>query len=132
MNGNPIGDIVNAFKTSGNIEQTYTNNAGLSNSSVSKDFSNRENGNFICFISGHSHFPFVLRDGTYNDQVQILLPSGSNSYFQRKQDDIRPFSETLNSYYLAFDTTNRMIKILKAGHRATMDMRERKMMTINY
>ena len=132
MQGNPIGDIVQSFIDSTQINNTYTNSAGKADSIVSKDFSNREKGKFICYISGHHHFPYVLRDGTYNNQIQIIIPSGSNSYYQRKADDIRPVDDVLNSYYISFDTQHKLIKLLKEGNQTTMDMVKRDILAIPY
>ena len=134
MNGNPIGDIVQAFIEGTSINESYTTNMSSQSltSIVDKDFSSRGIGKFICYLSGHTHASFVLKDGTYNNQIQILLPSASDSYYQRKADDIRPISGIPNFYYLAFDTTNKLIKMVKAGHRITMDMTERDFITIPY
>ena len=134
MQGNPIGDIVQAFIEGTSINHSYTTTmiSETRTSTVDKDFTDRGTGKFICYVSGHSHAPFVLKDGTYNNQIQILLPSASANYYQRKADDIRPTEESPNFYYLSFDTTNNFIKIVKEGNRTTMDMVERNIVSIPY
>ena len=133
MNGNCIGDIVNAFINRTAINETYTNNISMPSSTVQKNFSARgADGKFICYLSGHTHAPFILRDGTYNDQIQVLLPSGSDSYAQRRGDDIRPLNDEENYYYIAFNTDRKVVKILKAGGRMTCDMRGRDFIEIQY
>lgn len=134
--GNEIGDVVNAYIHGLAINKTYeahmTNAGTVINMSVSKDFSARGSGKFVCYLAGHTHAPFVLKVKDYSDQLQILLPSASDNYYQRKADDIRPVSGSPNFYSLAFDTTNKLIKVLKVGHRTTMDMVERDFISIPY
>ena len=129
MSGNAIGDVVNAFIHSLTVNKTYTNNAytttGLPNSIVSKDFTGRANGKFICYLSGHSHAPYILHGGDYSDQLQILVPSASTNIYQRRADDIRPELAQPNYYVISFDTANKKVKLLKIGRRTTIDMRLR-------
>lgn len=131
----PIGDIVNAFIHSGSISETYHPRSAswnLDDSSVEKDFGNRENGNFICYICGHTHASFILRSGHYNDQMQIVLPSGHvTSNGQRRIDDIRP-DGTDNYYWIAVHPERGVIKLLKRGSNLTCDMRERYVAEIAY
>ena len=131
----PIGDIVNAFIHSSSISETYHSRYAswnLDDSSVEKDFSNRAAGNFICYICGHSHAPYILKSGHYNDQMQIVLPSGSlTSNGQRRIDDIRP-DGTDNYYWIAVHPERGVIKLLKRGSNLTCDMRERYVAEIAY
>lgn len=134
--GNEIAEVVDSFVNGTAINKTYeahfTNAGTVANISVSKDFSDRGAGKFICYLSGHTHAPFVLKTHNYNDQIQILLPSASDNYYQRKADDIRPVTASPNFYCLSFDTTNKIIKILKVGNRETMDMVRRDIIAIPY
>lgn len=134
--GDEIGEVVNAYIHGLPINKTYeahmTNAGTVINVSVAKDFSERGQGRFVCYLAGHTHAPFVLKVKDYDDQLQILLPSASDNYYQRKADDIRPVSDSPNFYSLAFDTTNKLIKIVKVGHRTTMNMIERDFISIPY
>ena len=136
MSGNAIGDIVDAFKHSKVINQTYTNNdyttTGLPNSTVSKDFTGRANGKFICYLSGHAHAPYVVHDSTYTDQLQVIVPAATVDIHQRRSDDIRPEQTQPQYYCVSFDTTNKLVKLLKMGRRVTMDMRERNFGIVEY
>lgn len=127
MSGDCIGDIVNAYQTGTAISKSYTStiDGSVRTSTVSKDFSGRGNGKFLCYLGGHSHAPFVIRNGNYHDQLQILLPSASDSPYQRGNDDIRPMLDVPNYYYIGFDTTNMLVKIYKRGYQVTQGMVER-------
>lgn len=135
MNGDCISDIVNAFIHSGSISRSYVQTIhGVSRTStVTKDFSTRGvNGNFICYLGGHSHAPFIVADGTYTDQLQVLLPSGSDSPYQRANGDIMPIKNIPNYYCMSFDTTNKLIKIYKAGYQVTKGMTDRDYISMPY
>ena len=134
MSGDAIGDIVNAFKSGTNINQSYTASIGglTKTSTVVKDFSQRSAGNFICYLGGHSHAAFVVKNGTYNDQLQILLPSASDSPYQRSNDDIRPYTDVDNYYFIGIDTTNKLVKVYKAGYQITQGMVNRNYISIKY
>lgn len=135
---NLIGDIINAFKTSSAINKTYSaSNYGdkLSPVTISKDFSSREIGKFICTLVGHTHAPFITRNGGYNNQITIAIPSGSLNHYQRKADDIKPTENTRNEdnfYCIGFDTDKKLIKILKIGGQKTIGGTERVMTAIKY
>lgn len=124
MSGDCIGDIVNAYQTGTAISKSYTATIGgvTQTSEVSKDFSGRGIGKFLCYLGGHSHAPFVVRNGNYLNQLQILLPSASDSPYQRGNDDIRPMPEIPNYYYIGFDSENMIVKIYKRGYHITQGM----------
>ena len=86
---------------------------------------------FICYIGGHTHASFVMRLADYPEQLQIIVPSGSNAVGQRRWDDLRPDGSD-NYYYIAINRDRKVIKLLKAGSRITNDCRERKITEISY
>ena len=133
INGDCIGDIVQAFIDGGTINETYTCKHGLDSVSVTADFSGKAAGTeFICYVAGHSHASYVLRLGDHPGQLQILVPCGHiSSVGQRRCDDIRP-DGTDNFYYIAVNRKRKVVKLLKAGTRITGDCRERRIAEVPY
>ena len=139
IDGNPIEEIVNAFKNSTAISKTYNSisSYGLGKSAtVSKDYSGRaENGKFIAYFAGHTHASYVLKSQTYPDQISIIVPTGSENIFQRNYGDMLYDAETRNKdnfYCVGIDTDLKTINISKIGGQITTDMRERVITSIQY
>lgn len=134
LDGTPIEDIINAFKTKTSITQTYiSKNSNLNNSTVSKDFSNSQSNKYACMLTGHTHFPLVLRSNKYSDQIVIVCPSTSSNIYQRSTDDILPMNKNEKNFYvLAINTELQLINILKIGNTKTQDLVERKTISIKY
>lgn len=133
INGEPIGDILNAFITGGSISATYSPTSDMASkiqktATVSKDFSGRGTGKFICHICGHKHSPLILQDTTYSSIKSIVVPSGSADAYQRQWDDIRYKSNDVNKnnfYIIGVNTTSKKINLVKIGGYATINMTER-------
>lgn len=132
LNGTPIEDIINAYRTRGVISEAYTSKTSkLSNSSVSKDFSDSNSNLYACMITGHTHFSAITKSKKYNDQIIVVCPSSSNNLYQRSFDDIRPNGDN-NIYTISVDTEYKLIKILKIGNTLTDDMIAREQIAIPY
>lgn len=134
LEGTPIEDIVNAFKTKTVISKTYkSKNSNLSDASVSKDFSTAKSNLYSCMLYGHTHSTNITKSALYRDQVFINSPSSSVNVYQRKTDDIRPvYTEDDNFLCIAIDTENKLIKIIKLGCTVTNDMVVREQIAIPY
>lgn len=139
VDGNPIEEIVDAFKHSTAISKTYSSIASYSlgkDATVSKDFSSRsEDGNFVCYIVGHAHTAYVLRSSNYPDQTTIVVNTGSESAFQRHYGDIGNDQSTRNMdcfYIVGIDTERKRVNLVQIGGQATLDMRRRDFDTIEY
>lgn len=138
VDGNPFGDIVDAFINGTNLSETYNSIAsyGLGKTaSVAKDFTGRGAGKFICFVVGHFHGSYVFKDATYPEQITIAVPSGSQSAFQQKYGDTNYAPGTRNEdqfYVIGFDTEKKLINIAKIGGQITNDMVKRDIISIKY
>lgn len=138
VDGNPFGDIVDAFINGTSISQTYNSIASYSlgkTASVAKDFTGRGAGKFICFVVGHFHGSYVFKDATYPEQITIAVPSGSQSAFQQKYGDTNYAPGTRNEdqfYVIGFDTENELINIAKIGGQVTNDMVKRDIISVKY
>lgn len=133
INGDCIGDIVQAFIDGGTIDETYSCKYGLESVSVTADFANKQAGTeFICYIGGHTHAGYVVHLGDHPEQLQILVPCGhTTAAGQRRCDDIRPDGND-NYYYIAVNKARKVVKLLKAGTRITGDCRERRIAEVPY
>ena len=138
VDGNPFGDIVDAFINGTSITKTYDSisSYGLGKTAtVSKDFSVRGEGAFICFVVGHFHGSYVFTDATYPEQKTIVVPSGSQSAFQQNYGDTNyaPNSRNEDQFYvIGFDTEKKIINIAKIGGQVTNDMVKRDIISIPY
>ena len=138
IDGNPFGDIVDAFINGTEISRTYNSisSYGLGKTaSVAKDFSERGEGKFICFVTGHFHGSYIFTDATYPEQKTIVVPSGSRSVYQQKYGDTNyaPNNRHEDQFYvLGFDTDKKLINIAKIGGQVTNDMVKRDIISIKY
>lgn len=138
VDGNPFGDIVDAFINGTSLSKTYNSIASYSlgkTASVAKDFTGRGAGKFICFVVGHFHGSYVFKDATYPAQKTIVVPSGSQSAFQQKYGDTNYVPNSRNEdqfYVIGFDTDKKIINIAKIGGQVTNDMVKRDIISIPY
>ena len=120
MLGNPLGDIINAFKNGLHIGNKYSVKEEyqkyLEPPTIDFDFSDRPKGKFICFLTGHLHCAFITTSMEYKDQLAITVPAASTGAFERQNDDIKPISENDDNFYiLEINTKNKNISIDKIG-----------------
>ena len=138
VDGNPFGDIVDAFINGSNLSESYDSisSYGLGKTAtVAKDFTGRGAGKFICFVTGHFHGSYIFKDATYPDQITVVVPSGSQSAFQQKYGDTNYAPGTRNEdqfYVIGFDTENELINIAKIGGQVSNDMVKRDIVSIKY
>jgi 3',5'-cyclic AMP phosphodiesterase CpdA len=129
IDGEPIGDILNAYKTGTSINNTYSPTSAMSSyfsktATVSKDFSGRGTGIYVGHICGHDHASVIATHPTYTTLNDIVCPSGSNNVYQRQWDDIPPYGND-NFNVIAVDPSMRTINLVKVGTRLTADIRHR-------
>lgn len=138
VDGNPFGDIVDAFINGTNLSKTYNSiqSYGLGKTAtVAKDFTGRGVGKFICFVVGHFHGSYIFKDATYPAQITVAVPSGSRSSFQQQYGDTNYVPDTRNQdqfYIIGFDTVKKLINIAKIGGQVTNDMVKRDIISIKY
>lgn len=138
VDGNPFGDIVDAFINGTNISKTYQSIASYSlgkTATVSKNFSSRGTGKFICFCVGHFHGSYIFKDATYPNQITVAVPSDSRSVYQQQYGDTNYVPNQRNEdqfYVIGFDTINHLINIAKIGGQVTNDMIRRDIISIPY
>lgn len=138
VDGNPFGDIVDAFTNGTTLSKTYNSisSYGLGKTAtVAKDFTGRGAGKFICFVVGHFHGSYIFKDATYPSQITIAVPSGSQSVFQQKYGDTyyAPGNRHEDQFYvIGFDTEKELINIAKIGGQVTNDMVKRDIISVKY
>ena len=138
VDGNPFGDIVDAFTNGTTLSKTYNSisSYGLGKTAtVAKDFTGRGAGKFICFVVGHFHGSYIFKDATYPSQITIAVPSGSQSVFQQKYGDTNyaPGNRHEDQFYvIGFDTEKELINIAKIGGQVTNDMVKRDIISVKY
>lgn len=133
IDGNPICDIVDAYKNKKSINKTYSPISSYSflnkTASINFDFSSAQ-GEFLMYFCGHWHTPLICKDVTYQNQITMANPSGSRSGYQRQWDDIPPTNNGRNQDNFAvvsLDVEKNCINMVKIGGQVTIDIRERKM-----
>lgn len=141
--GTPIEDIVHAFMTGGSINQTYTFSDGISSITANTSFSG--NGHFVAYMIGHNHADLVGFSPKYADQLYLAVAQGvcfstyrgstSGTSSWTTASDIPRYGETktqdlFNLY--AFDTTKKLVKIMRIGSDINDILKERKMTVIPY
>lgn len=140
IDGEPIGDIINAFVTGGSISTTYSPTSAMSSlvdktATVAKDFSSRGTGKFACHICGHTHSSWILQHSTYSSIKSVVVPSGSSNIYQRLWDDVRYKNTAVNKnnfYVIGIDTDTKNINLVKVGSDVTVNMTERRFDKVSY
>lgn len=136
-----IEDIVAAFRSGVNITKTYTfDNANPI--TVETDFSGE--GDFICYIAGHTHIDMTGYSYYHPDQLYMMCPTsavsgkdGSNQthiYGTVVSDlprvDGTKTEDCFNVY--AIDTINKLVKVVRVGADTNDLMEKREMAYYNY
>lgn len=138
QDGRVVGDVINAFIHGTSLSETYNpiDGYGLSKTAtVTKDFSSRGVGNFICNICGHVHGSYIAHDTEYTDQLTIAVPSGASSPYQQQYSDI-PVTDTGRNidrfYVIGIDTVNKNVNIIEIGAQDTLKMEKRNQICVSY
>lgn len=139
IDGEPIGELITAFKTGANISKTYSPTSSMASlinktATVAKDFSARGTGKFACHICGHTHASRLVTYNTYNTLKGVFVPSGSRSVYQRQWDDINYSANggQNNFYIISINTTKNKVNLVKVGNHTTIDMNERYFGSMSY
>ena len=135
-----ITDIVDTFISKTTLTKTYDvlDDSGLPSTyavNLSLDYSDRNNSNFICFLSGHTHMDIVgYVKGMNNNVINISIADSSFAneavYGDLPRTDGAKSEDCLN--VISFDTEERKIKIVRIGADMTCEMQERKYTSISY
>ena len=145
QSNNVLRDIIDAFISRSQLNKIYDvdNEAypylplNTYTVNVLADFSDRENSNFICFLSGHTHYDNVgFVKGTKNKMLNIVVTDSANPTTQASYtDDLPRIAGTRSAdafNIISFDIDNKEIKICRIGANCTYDMIERKCTKISY
>lgn len=145
QSNNVLRDIIDAFISRSQLNKIYDvdNEAypylplNTYTVNVLADFSDRENSNFICFLSGHTHYDNIgFVKGTKNKMLNIVVTDSANPTTQASYtDDLPRIAGTRSAdafNIISFDTDNKEIKICRIGANCTYDMIERKCTKISY
>lgn len=143
--GDPIGDIVNAFIGKTTISQTYTQNSGADTLTVSADFSGVASGvEFICYMTGHFHqdtVGYLTRPAGDPKQLVLNVTCGCSVYggssykyladvsdLPRNQQDST--QDAFNVY--GIDRQRKCVRIARVGSSCTFNMDFRDSLAIPY
>lgn len=89
-------------------------------------------GEFVCWLSGHTHEDFIGTVNNHTDQIQVIISCANTS--NRYSDCARTKNTKSQDLFNVFtiDTKSKLIKIIRVG--STMDkfMRKRETLCINY
>lgn len=112
--GTPIEDIVNAFKTGGTINKTYSFLDVSGTITANATFSTK--GTFIAYMVGHVHGDFIGCSSVYHNQLYLAVGAGNPVYgnvsdLQRISGE---FSEDAFNVYV-IDQTHKLIKVIRVG-----------------
>lgn len=126
--GDPIGDIVNAFINKTTISKSYTQNSGAETLTVSGDFTGVASGvEFICYMTGHFHQDTVgYQPRPSGDPKQLVLNvtcgcsvygGGSYKYLADCSDLPRnPKDATQDAFNVyGIDRTAKTVRIARVG-----------------
>lgn len=121
-NGTIVEDIIDAYKKGTSLNGTYTFTDGTPSITVNTSFSGA--GDFACYICGHYHGDFIGYSKLHPDQLYLTVAQGclkstvrptimweQVSDLPRDEGDV---NEDLFNLY-AFDTKNRMVKVIRIG-----------------
>lgn len=89
-------------------------------------------GEFVCWLSGHTHEDFIGTVNNHTDQIQIIISCAntSNQFSDCARTEATKTQDLFNVFTV--DGTAKLIKLIRVG--ATMDkfMRKRETLCINY
>lgn len=143
--GDPIGDIVNAFINGTTISATYTQNSGAETLTVSADFTSLATGvEFICYMTGHFHQDTIgYNTRPEGDPKQLILNvtcgcsmygMGNYKYLADCSDIPRnPKDATQDAFNVyGIDRANKAIRVARVGSTINYEYAMRDYMIIPY
>lgn len=92
-------------------------------------------GEFICWLTGHTHGDYVMHNTVYPNQFLINI---ATARFSRHFDGYAPtatetWSDNYDCFdYIGVDTTNKMLKVLRVGYHEDASMRIRNRFAYDY
>jgi len=135
-----IQDVIDAYIGRTTLSKTYSHTSASASEipsvTISANFSSAQ-GDFICYINGHTH-----NDGNgqssiaTHKQVNLNITCGSNNtnsiavYDDLFRDSSGISQDAFN--VIAFDTDKKQIRVLRIGANVSMDMRRRDYALIPY
>lgn len=135
---NIIPDIVNAWINGTSLSKTYAPSSGYEacpTHNVSVDFTARGEGDFICYLIGHTHKDLICKSSAYENQIMIGFCPTTTSKSNNQWSDLPRVIDTRSEDAItAFtvDTTARKIRLVRFGSDVTFDLVKRDVTTIDY
>ncbi len=146
--GDPIGDIVNAFINKSTISATYTQNSGATTLTVSGDFTSvASSTEFICYMTGHFHQDTIgYNPRPSGDPKQLVLnitcgcsayggiSGGSYKYLADCSDMPRNQKDSTQDAFNVYgiDRTNKNVRVARIGSNLNNALEKRDVMIIPY
>ena len=133
-----IPDIIDAWKKGGSLNKDYApilHSDVLPTISVKCDFSSRGEGEFCCYLLGHTHYDVVTVPKAHPDQMAFFFGSLANDLWQNFDSDLprslgTKCEDLITS--VSIDTKNKEIRLVRIGSDFSVDMYERKHLSLNY
>ena len=94
-----------------------------------------DGGEFVCWLTGHTHQDMVMTERDYADQFMINIASAKYIYHT---DGFSPESNELSATaydcfdYVGVDTTNKMVKVWRIGFNEDASMKVRNRFSYDY
>lgn len=92
-------------------------------------------GEFVCWLTGHTHQDMVMTESDYGDQFLVTIASAKYMYHS---DGYSPAETELNATgfdcfdYIGIDTTNKMVKVWRIGYNEDASLRIRNRWAYDY
>ncbi len=93
-----------------------------------------QGGEFVCYLSGHTHTDYVWYGKEYPQQLCVTVDSSHVGYANYWSDTLRQEgtkSEDLFNLF-SFDTEQKLVKIVRVGANTNTWLQSKRMITVNY
>lgn len=138
---NIIQDIIDAYISKRTLSKTYSNTLGAPTSEIPNVVANynftNAGGEFACYVNGHTHHDHIgYSANATNKQLNVNVTTASaNRYTQAVYDDLfREVGTKSEDCFnvVAIDTDKKMVRVLRVGANATVNMTMRDMVSVSY
>lgn len=135
---NIIPDIVNAWINGTSLSKSYAPISGYElcpTHNVNVDFTSRGQGNFICYLVGHSHTDRICSSTLYENQIIVGFCATTADFANNYCSDLPRVRGTRSEDAITavtVDTTERKIRLVRFGSDITFDLIKRDITTIDY
>lgn len=135
---NIIPDIVNAWINGTSLSKTYAPKSGFEicpTHNVDVDFTARGEGDFICYLIGHTHKDLICKSSIYENQIMLgfcptTIDKANNQWIDLPRVEGARSEDAITA--VTVDTTARKIRLVRFGSDITFDLIKRDVTTVDY